>query len=513
MKTLIITVGTRQIGWHCNDGIVRSLGADGDRGHPKHIDELYAELGLERNYHGDKAEPQFAWSVRHLGEQFYEWCEVHEDFSAVELLLDGQLLGQEIKAGVSQIILWGTDQPETVPWNFRRADTVWLARLMAGKIRKTWPGVEVDVWNPNVAANDVVAIRQEIEGFLLEYVREAIGQVNDGLTLLIETKGSAPAIANTLEICAAALTRQYSVVQVTPVEPTSLFQAVEAGIQANQSEKYSTTSIGEFFWPMERERIRSAWERGDFGEAKVWLEAHRDRYDALYKLADILALASNGELEKALKQLRDGWVRSKAVGKLVTEAQCQVWQQRLGELLPISETQDSNVQRVWETMLFLELSLARETYTSGFMLFAQLVERLLYAQAKAEDWIGKGYIEVNPSFKGNPLNYNPGFGGLLRGWCKSNGKSEISNDFKLLDTISKKRNEIVHNGLSINISDMRSLWTTLGLPVSASSDSTEMMVLMQEILEKIAKGRWAVKDVLLLRSLYEWGLEKLRAVT
>jgi hypothetical protein len=29
MKTLIITVGTRQVGWWCQDGIARSLVADG----------------------------------------------------------------------------------------------------------------------------------------------------------------------------------------------------------------------------------------------------------------------------------------------------------------------------------------------------------------------------------------------------------------------------------------------------------------------------------------------------
>lgn len=511
MKTLIITVGTRQIGWRCKDGLVRSIGADGDRGHPKHIDELYSELGLDRGYHGNKVEPQFSWSVRHLGEQFYEWCEVYEDFSAVELLLDGQLLRREIKAGVGQIILWGTDQPETVPWNFRRADTVWLARLMAGKIRKTWPEVEVDVWNPNVAANDVVAIRQEIEGFLLEYVREASDQTHDGLTLLIETKGSAPAIANSLEICAAALTRQYAVVQVTPVEPTPLFETVEAGIRANPAENYTTTSIGEFFWPMERERICSAWERGDFSEVKVWLEAHRDRYDVLYKLADALALSSNSELDKALKQLRDGWIRSKAVSKLASVEQIQVWQQQLGELLPNQETFETKARLAWETLLFLELGLKRENYTIAFMQFAQLAEQILYNQAKGEQWVSKGFIKMNDSFKGNANDYNPGFGGLIRGWCNLNHKSENSSEFKLLKSIIDRRNSIVHNGRSVNILDMRSFWTSVGKPVSVSSDAREVQRLMMEVLTMISKGQWAKPERLLLRSLYEWGLEQLKA--
>ncbi len=44
MKTLMITVGNRQVGWRCNDGIVRSFGADGSRKDPPHLDELYREF-------------------------------------------------------------------------------------------------------------------------------------------------------------------------------------------------------------------------------------------------------------------------------------------------------------------------------------------------------------------------------------------------------------------------------------------------------------------------------------
>ena len=34
VDTLIITVGTRQIGWRCKDHIIRSFGADGNIGYP-----------------------------------------------------------------------------------------------------------------------------------------------------------------------------------------------------------------------------------------------------------------------------------------------------------------------------------------------------------------------------------------------------------------------------------------------------------------------------------------------
>ncbi|MFN9401337.1 MAG: hypothetical protein ACK57T_16540 [Dolichospermum sp.] len=46
VSTLIITVGTRQIGWRCQDGIIRSFGADGNISYPPHINELYQELGI-----------------------------------------------------------------------------------------------------------------------------------------------------------------------------------------------------------------------------------------------------------------------------------------------------------------------------------------------------------------------------------------------------------------------------------------------------------------------------------
>ena len=51
VDTLIVTVGTRQVGWRCIDGIIRSFGADGNIGFPPHVNELYQELKIERgNY-------------------------------------------------------------------------------------------------------------------------------------------------------------------------------------------------------------------------------------------------------------------------------------------------------------------------------------------------------------------------------------------------------------------------------------------------------------------------------
>ncbi|MDM7327536.1 MAG: hypothetical protein P3X23_010555 [Thermosynechococcus sp. Uc] len=55
---------------------------------------------------------------------------------------------------------------------------------------------------------------------------------------------------------------------------------------ARCAEGFEVVSFSEVFWPLERERIATAWKRGDFTAAKVLLEAHRDRHEALYQLAD-----------------------------------------------------------------------------------------------------------------------------------------------------------------------------------------------------------------------------------
>ena len=135
VDTLIITVGTRQVGWRCHDGSIRSFGADGNIGYPPHVQELYKELGIERGYYQEK-DKLYPWSARDLGQKYYEHC-VHwldSNFSHVELLLDNEIIETGVKQGLKHIILWGTDQPVTVSWFYRRLDTLWLAKLIEGKM-------------------------------------------------------------------------------------------------------------------------------------------------------------------------------------------------------------------------------------------------------------------------------------------------------------------------------------------------------------------------------------------
>jgi hypothetical protein len=272
MKTLIITVGTRQIGWRCQDGITRCFGADAGRNDPPHTDELYKELKIERGSHpeGDHSYP---WGVRDLGKQYYDLCtkQLSGNFSAVELLMDYKILADYAQQGLDHIILWGTNQPDSESWYYRRLDTLWLAKLMEGKIKATWSEIQVDVFDPVVAANNYGNLRQELEEYILKFAIERLSSNADSqFTLMIENKGAAPAVSESLAICAAGLVRQYEVLNIIPDDPSPFYETYANGSKSSHySQKYQVTSIGEYFWPLERRRVISAWERGDFSEAKI----------------------------------------------------------------------------------------------------------------------------------------------------------------------------------------------------------------------------------------------------
>jgi hypothetical protein len=496
MKTLIITVGTRQVGWRCADGIVRCLGADGDRGAPAHIDEMYQQFGLVRSYHGDIDQPQYAWSVRHLGELVYQQCLAAQDFSAVVLLLDQVVVEHLVAEGLAQIILWGTDQPEGTPWNFRRGDTLWLTELMAGAIRQTWPSVSVDVWNPVVAVNQVQSLRREVEGFIFPYVLDRFqADTAAAFELWIQNKGCTPSVAGMLEICAAALTRQCAVNYITPQEPREIYLPLEAGRSAQAATECQRLSVGDYFWPLERERIRSAWQQGNFVEAQVWLTAHQGRHAALYKLAGHLGLAVNGQVRDALKQLRDGWLRSRHLPAEI--AQLQQWNALIAERLPQEETPNSDGLQTWEVTWLIELALYRSNFSITFQLFSQVLERFLFIRCQQEQWIQKRYIQANPNYTGKAEDYNPGLGGLIIGWEMAQRSRPNDPFVKQLNRIRELRNNVVHTGQAVTETNLRSL---LG------QDST-VLVAMLTVLETVSPI--AKPNQVVLREIGQWGLKAL----
>lgn len=320
VDTLIITVGTRQIGWRCKDGVIRSFGADGNIGYPAHVNQLYQELGIERGIHqdGDKTYP---WSGKDLGQRYYEYCKewLGGDFNQVELLLDKTIIEAGIKQGLKHIILWGTDQPDIVSWFYRRLDTIWIAELMARKIKSLFPDVRVDIHAPKINANDSDAIRQELELLVLKEALDAFSpNKNKEFILWIQNKGCAPTIASSVEICAAALVRQCQVFNASPNEPPEFFTKLENDlITANHSQSFKLIPMGEYFWSLERLRIISAWERGDFVEAQLWLKTHQIRHPVVYKLAGFLARYSNLESDSDFFRKLGEWLNSNDVSNAI----------------------------------------------------------------------------------------------------------------------------------------------------------------------------------------------------
>ncbi|MCT7952257.1 hypothetical protein NG798_20890 [Ancylothrix sp. C2] len=506
VDTLIITVGTRQVGWLCNDGIIRSFGADGNIGYPRHVEELYQQLELKRGFYQEK-EKTYPHSARDLGERFYNHCiyELGYDFSRVQLLLDFHIIKAAEKNGLKHIILWGTDQPEKVSWSYRRLDTLWLAKLMEGKIKSVWKNLRVDVHTPPIEANDNMAIREELEELILKEALEfsSPAGIDNEFVLWIQNKGCTPAIASGVEICAAALGRQCKVFNACPDDPESFFEPDSSGFQkAVASTGYKLISMGEYFWPLERVRVISAWKRGDFSEVQIWLKPHETRYPVLYKLAGYLSRSANWETSNSLTKIGD-WINSKDVLKLAGEAQVTTWKQRL-EIV-----KQEPIAQAWESSFLIDLPLKRENYTAAFIQFVQTLERLLFLQFQAGNWLKAGYITIPANLQHLGNDYQPGFTGLIEGWRNSKKLNASDNWYKLLHRIREKRNNVIHSAESVTLPNIRSMWTDGGLfTVGYSEDPQVVKNLMLDVLKKISPSS-KVPDILLLHSLYEWGLKTL----
>lgn len=507
VDTLIITVGTRQVGWRCQDGAIRSFGADGNISYPRHVDELYKELNITRGSYQENCKT-YPWSARDIGKRYYEHCVewLGNDFSQVELLLDQKIIETGVQQGLKHIILWGTDQPETVSWFFRRLDTLWLAKLIEGKIKQLYPNLRVDTHLPLIDASDSNAIRQELELLVLPEVRNFVHSRSETeFTLWIQNKGCTPAIASSVEICAAALGRQYQVFNASPNEPEEFFPTLPNGTKsASPSNTFKLIPMGEYFWSLERLRVISAWERGDFAEAQIWLKSHQNRYPSIYKLAAILALYTHWETSKFITQIWD-WLNSNDVANVTSIEQINTWRKRLQKL------KEKPLYEAWESCLLIELPLLRTNYTAAFVQFSQILERLLYIQFTEQNWINRGFVTIPPAYSHLGNDYEPGLAGLILGWCNSRKFDTNHKWYKLLDRIRKKRNDLVHKCQPATLWDIRKIWTDDGLfPIKHSDDPTVIRDLMFDVLKEV---NVMAPDTLLVRSLYQWGLNQLNSNT
>jgi hypothetical protein len=509
MKTLIITVGTRQVGWRCEDGLVRCFGADGDRSNPRHIDELYTKLGLERRYHDDGS----LWSVRHLGEQYYQFCQQSVGFDSVELLLDGELVNRLVHEGLGKIILWGTDQPVTVSWRFRRSDTLWLAELMAGKLRLKYPQLDIQVWKPSIRLANYLDVLPEIEQYLLQEILHTAQDEEDANTeLLVQSKGSVPVVASSLEICVAALVRQVKVTLVLPQEPDPIFQKVDGtdAQSAQLAKEYTYTQVSKLFWPLERDRIISAWQRGDFSEAHVWLKGHCSQHKAVYDLSTYLAQSTNWELSSALKAISAYWIETRKVREETEPENLKYWKEQLQGLVSKSPTVKDQYSLIWESWFIIELAMKRQNYTVAFLQFIQMIERFLTLRFETEKWLDTGLVRPVESWDSNHLgkSYEPKLWELIEGWRQLQARGKCDSWVGVLDKLRSRRNKVAHEAKSVTLPELQKFWVENSISLPNTSDP--VLSLMRETIMQVKAPVWQFPPQPLLQQLYQWGLDHLK---
>ncbi|MFO5476215.1 MAG: hypothetical protein ACLBM2_20370, partial [Dolichospermum sp.] len=310
-----------------------------------------------------------------------------------------------------------------------------------------------------------------------------------------QTKGCTPVIASNVEICAAALVRQYKVFNTSPDEPKEFFTTLENGlVTANHSQSFQPITMGEYFWALEKVKIKSAWERGDFSEAQIWLKVHENRHSVLYKLAGFLANYNNWESNHDFYRKLGKWLDNDDVTNVVDSAQIENWKTKLQKM------QADDITKLWESTIILELSLKRENYTTAFIQFVQILERLLYIQSKAQNWTAKGWIVSNQD--------EPSLAELMQGWCIYKKFKEDNKWSKLLKAIRTKRNEIIHKGESINSTKIGNIWANNNFSgVYIPTTSENIKKLMTDTFKEISTP--PNLNNLLMRSLYQWGLQYL----
>jgi len=508
MKTLIITVGTRQVGWRSEDDVIQCLGVD------QHINALYQELGLERGTHSDEPseeglhQPAFPWAVWDLGERFFNHCQ-EANFSSVELLLDQCVIGDFISQELSHVILWGTQQPKSTSWQYRRFDTFWLAKLMAGKLQETYSQqLQIKVFSPEIVATDTDAIRKVLENEILPFALQTRDPQDEEFTLLIENKGATPAISEGLNVCAAALVRDCNVTIVSPQEPKP--QRTSSGIPlASPAEKYGTINLSSYFWPLERSRITAAWERGDFREAEIWLSAHKTHHEALYKLAQNLALAPNWQIEETFRGLR-GWIVQGAVKRRMGPEIHSRWHQQIEQINQARSrhTPSQSGLKIWESTFLVWLELKRQRFSLAFLYFSQTLERILFLRYQSEDWIRQGYITPPEDQRNRGIRYKPAFGELRHAWQIMHGLDKTAPVMQQFEKINSLRNSAVHRASSLTLEDLRNLFPELAAP---AVETEPVYIAMEELLQSVRFPDWGIPEKPVLRSLYDWGLEVLRS--
>ncbi|MDY6939780.1 MAG: hypothetical protein SWY16_19275 [Cyanobacteriota bacterium] len=487
VDVLIIAVGTGQIGWRCRDGIVRRFqtASSGTES------ALLRELELESS--------NLPQNLPELSQYCEDYCRnrLAGDFGAIELLLDESIVRDSARGGLQRLILWGTERPSNVPGSDR--NTIGLARLMVGKIRGDFPDLEVNVVGLSAAADDETGIRQELEAKVLPLALPAskASLPPEGTVFAIQSRGSEPAIDRECIRCVAALSRHGGAIDFTPLFPPD---------DRIPSTAYQVHRIGGYGWFWERSQIVKAWKRGDFPTARSSLSAHPQRDGELlaslagqleqWKTGNIRSLLLNAEASSLVR-----WLNSPILSERVTLDRVQHWQQKLNELREHPEAQ------AWEATFLMDLHLKNGDFPEAFLQFARILERLLYLQYEAHNWLGRGYV-VMPNYLNHlGKSYQPGLKRLVNAWLKMTGRSQKGAINQLFDNICNTRSIIFQKTEKMPLDEILFVWSKNGWPIEFTRPQyLGLMQRMHEALKMVCDPAWNISEPTLGRSLYEWGL-------
>ena len=130
----------------------------------------------------------------------------------------------------------------------------------------------------------------------------------------------------------------------------------------------------------------------------------------------------------------------------------------------------------------------------------QILERLLYIQSIAQNWTTQGWIVSNKN--------EPSLIELMQGWCIYQKFKEDNKWSKLMTDIREKRNKIIHEGESITSTKIGNIWANNNFSgVYIPTTSENIKKLMTDTFKEISTP--PNLNNLLMRSLYQWGLQYL----
>lgn len=71
---------------------------------------------------------------------------------------------------------------------------------------------------------------------------------------------------------------------------------------------------------------------------------------------------------------------------------------------------------------------------------------------------------------------------------------------------------MIHSAEPVTLGQIRSIWSDEGLfSVKYAEDPEAIRELMMDVLKKVCDRNWQIPETTLLRSLYDWGLNRLIA--